>query len=290
MEIIKMKCPHCGAEMDLNEERTEAFCSYCGSRLYVDTESAQDEAYEARRRKRTERLVNQLDEIEDGIREEDRIKRKLQAAEEKCRKAQSELEEIRKRKRNSILCVLGIDLLFICAVFGYDIGIVFQVLIVMVFILVGAGICRLMRRHYKAKQGKCSAELAECRKNEELVRNELLDAKDAYDPSLLPAQYQHALDAIEFFKKMLLAGRAHNLEDAVFLYEENCHRKSLEQKLELQQAQMMNLQKALNEKNKAEGKQGSNETDGSDLLGAAAAVGTVVVGAKILKDIGKHLL
>ena len=290
MEIVKMKCPHCGAEMDLNEERTEAFCSYCGSRVYVDTESAQDEAYEARQRKRTERLVNQLDEIEDGIREEDRIEKKLQAAKEKCSSTESELKELKKRKRNGILCVLGIDLFFICAVFGYDIGIVFQVLIVMTFILLGAGICRLMRRHYKAKQSKCSAELSECRKNEESVRYELRDAKDAYDPSLLPAQYRHALGAIEFFKKMLLAGRAHNLEDAVLLYEENCHRKSLEQKLELQQIQMMNLQKSLDEKNKARAKQGANETDGSDLLGAAAAVGTVVVGAKILKDIGKHLL
>lgn len=39
MAIIPIKCPSCGAEIKLDETMTSGFCMYCGSRVFVQTES-----------------------------------------------------------------------------------------------------------------------------------------------------------------------------------------------------------------------------------------------------------
>ena len=39
MRLVKMTCPNCGAELELDSERTQAFCTYCGNKLYIDDES-----------------------------------------------------------------------------------------------------------------------------------------------------------------------------------------------------------------------------------------------------------
>ena len=39
MRLVKMTCPNCGAELELDAERTQAFCTYCGNKLYIDDES-----------------------------------------------------------------------------------------------------------------------------------------------------------------------------------------------------------------------------------------------------------
>ena len=39
MKLINMKCQNCGADLQVDPERKQAFCSYCGTRLLVDDES-----------------------------------------------------------------------------------------------------------------------------------------------------------------------------------------------------------------------------------------------------------
>lgn len=39
MRLIKMTCPNCGAELELDAERTQAFCTYCGNKLYIEDDS-----------------------------------------------------------------------------------------------------------------------------------------------------------------------------------------------------------------------------------------------------------
>ena len=35
MELIKMKCPSCNADLELNPALKEAFCVYCGSKILL---------------------------------------------------------------------------------------------------------------------------------------------------------------------------------------------------------------------------------------------------------------
>ena len=37
MSIVNVKCPNCGASIQLDSDREEGFCSYCGSKVKVVT-------------------------------------------------------------------------------------------------------------------------------------------------------------------------------------------------------------------------------------------------------------
>lgn len=36
MNVYSIKCPECGAELDVNEGRSSCFCSYCGTKILLD--------------------------------------------------------------------------------------------------------------------------------------------------------------------------------------------------------------------------------------------------------------
>lgn len=38
MKVIPMKCPECGATIQVEEGRNKCFCTYCGTQLYFDDE------------------------------------------------------------------------------------------------------------------------------------------------------------------------------------------------------------------------------------------------------------
>ena len=39
MKLINLRCANCGAELQIDAERKQAFCTYCGTKLLVDDES-----------------------------------------------------------------------------------------------------------------------------------------------------------------------------------------------------------------------------------------------------------
>ena len=39
MRIAELKCPYCGADLQIEEDRKDCFCEYCGSHLYFDDEN-----------------------------------------------------------------------------------------------------------------------------------------------------------------------------------------------------------------------------------------------------------
>jgi|LAHS01.1.fsa_nt_gb DNA-directed RNA polymerase subunit RPC12/RpoP len=39
IKIVSVKCPECGAKLDIEEGRKQIFCSYCGAKLLIDNEN-----------------------------------------------------------------------------------------------------------------------------------------------------------------------------------------------------------------------------------------------------------
>ena len=39
MKIIAYKCPQCGANLEIEQGRKEVFCSFCGTKLFIDDET-----------------------------------------------------------------------------------------------------------------------------------------------------------------------------------------------------------------------------------------------------------
>lgn len=38
MKLITLKCPECGATLNLDDSRKEYFCTYCGTKILLDEE------------------------------------------------------------------------------------------------------------------------------------------------------------------------------------------------------------------------------------------------------------
>lgn len=46
MNMISVKCPHCGADLKINDEIDMFYCNFCGGKIFMDGLS--DAAYESR--------------------------------------------------------------------------------------------------------------------------------------------------------------------------------------------------------------------------------------------------
>ena len=46
MNMIGIKCPHCGADLKINDEIDMFYCNFCGGQIFMDGLS--DAAYESR--------------------------------------------------------------------------------------------------------------------------------------------------------------------------------------------------------------------------------------------------
>ncbi len=39
MKLVSLMCPHCGARLSVDMDRSKAFCQYCGAQLFIDDEN-----------------------------------------------------------------------------------------------------------------------------------------------------------------------------------------------------------------------------------------------------------
>lgn len=44
MKMVSLKCPDCGANIELDSEREFGFCSYCGTKILINSEMNENEA------------------------------------------------------------------------------------------------------------------------------------------------------------------------------------------------------------------------------------------------------
>jgi DNA-directed RNA polymerase subunit RPC12/RpoP len=54
MNIIKMKCSHCGANLELDLDNLMAYCPYCGEKLLIDVGQLKDVLVEREKTKQRE--------------------------------------------------------------------------------------------------------------------------------------------------------------------------------------------------------------------------------------------
>lgn len=51
MKLVKLKCPQCNANLEVNNDLTMAVCNYCGCSFYIDDEQVK-QSQEATRKKK----------------------------------------------------------------------------------------------------------------------------------------------------------------------------------------------------------------------------------------------
>jgi uncharacterized Zn finger protein (UPF0148 family) len=295
MNLVTIKCPGCGASLELNEERTTAYCSYCGRKLYVDDENAQDAAYEARQRKKREKVLEELDEISAAIARENAISSRLDSARADLMAAQKKLSDLQNRRRRIPLIIIAATIIFILGILASDSGAFLSIVEFLLICAVSTGAYKLNSQHYKDNLLRCQQAVVKCSDDVDAVEIELADARKESGSFPIQEEYRNT-DAIEYMRKVISAGRAQNLADSILLYEEYLQRQQLQERLEAQNeqlsrqnaqlrqqlerqgnqlssqsAKMADLQRSIDEANEAA------EKDDDDTLGTVLAVGGIVL-------------
>ncbi|MBR4780355.1 MAG: hypothetical protein IK014_03245 [Lachnospiraceae bacterium] len=57
---MSMKCPECGAMLEIDDQRETAFCTYCGCKMYIQNENN----YLIRSEHKTEQIIRNIDDAQ----------------------------------------------------------------------------------------------------------------------------------------------------------------------------------------------------------------------------------
>lgn len=94
VKLISVKCPECGAALDIEEDRKEAFCSYCGTKVLLYNEN--------------EYIFRHVDEAEVKQAETDQMVRMKQL--EYAEKERIDFEKVKgTKKQNSFNLIYGFN-------------------------------------------------------------------------------------------------------------------------------------------------------------------------------------
>ena len=63
MKLVKLKCPQCNANLEVNNDLTMAVCNYCGCSFYIDDEQVKQSQEATRKKKARENASHCLTQI-----------------------------------------------------------------------------------------------------------------------------------------------------------------------------------------------------------------------------------
>ena len=106
ISLISVKCPECGANLGLEENRQQAFCSYCGAKILISNDN--------------EYVVKQINEAEIKRAETEQIIQLKQIALEEQRLAKKEKE----KKKKHLISILVSNLVTLVAFLLFILGII----------------------------------------------------------------------------------------------------------------------------------------------------------------------
>ena len=98
VKFISVKCPECGANLDIEEDRKTVYCSYCGRKILLHNEN--------------EHVYRYIDEAE--IKQAEARLREVELAEKQYADAEKKLAAAKKRDALLVkIIIIGVVLLFV---------------------------------------------------------------------------------------------------------------------------------------------------------------------------------
>ena len=105
MRLIDLRCPNCGAVLRMDMDNMAAYCTYCGSRLFIETNDFGRVIAEKEQTKRTQYvqqgMSNRYNYQQNQITERQRFEREMQ------------LKEKQSDNRTTLIIVLGCFVLLV---------------------------------------------------------------------------------------------------------------------------------------------------------------------------------
>lgn len=117
MNLIHLRCPDCGADLEVDNSREFCFCQYCGTKIILEDQSASVRRTKARL-KTIDKFLDQR-EAQQIRKMEDRRIREETAREERRRREEIERKESWKVIKVSLaIVVIGLLLIMLIGIFG----------------------------------------------------------------------------------------------------------------------------------------------------------------------------
>ena len=299
MRMVSLKCPECGAGLNIEEGRTRCFCGHCGTQILLDDESkrikytfenANEAGYQfeqGRQRAQYEStintsLANRIKELIGPLTELESLAPKLTAAQwslseskEAYEKGTSSLAKASPLLISGFLCVAFL----LIAVAGDSFG------LLLILLAVTIGIYFILNKAQKTKEVRLAEELESATFNLDDIQSRIKEIRQSYSFGIVAPEYQNT-DALGYFYRALASGRAMNMNQAILQYEDSLKddeaKRLQEKQIELQRQQLEVMRKG-----QLVAKQGRNNTS-SKTETAAAVVGALYVGAKLLDQLNKR--
>ncbi len=109
IRMVSLKCPECGANVSIEEERKHCFCQYCGTKIIMDDDS-------------TTHIYRRVDEARIKEAEVEKLIRLKELELEEQKRATEQKNRLFKIKVSLALVIVGFVLLLIAFVGGIVVG------------------------------------------------------------------------------------------------------------------------------------------------------------------------
>ena len=238
MDLLKMKCPSCNANLEINPALKEAYCEYCGSKIMV---SGMQSSNQLGQPVADAHLTDMLKNVAPILSSNEELSASLSQKQALLAQTQNKLSKVRvplidnskhnlfdeKNKKIYIIALIPCILLT-CTPF------------IFLSIPVGIALILLIKGIFDKKkyESTISVTQRDIQKIQQLLsdNNEKLSQ---YNIDVIPAKYRNGA-TLEFFYEVLNDQRATNMQQAINIYEEELRNRKIDA---MQQQQLENLQR-----------------------------------------------
>lgn len=293
MKLVKLKCPQCNANLEVNNDLTMAVCNYCGCSFYIDDEQVKQSQEATRKKKARENASHYLTQIISILPQLQLLHSRKCTAEMAYMNAKAKYTKATEYG-GLIKMIIVLSLVFLMSVLLFreksiiGIQLFVTIVVVLIFGAIFYGIRRLRCEHCQKCVDRCSETLHKISAEQKKLvdENELCEVPEDYWDK----------DILLFMKNTLDQGKTGSIPEAIEFYEEYARKKEMEemQKEQLQiqkeQLEQLRMQNEQLEEQKRQIEELKQKDENTNAWGAVAAVGgAFVLGAKILHDITKEV-
>lgn len=254
MKLTALECPKCNAPLEINPESTYVTCNCCGCRFMIDSESGKaipdsEDVYKmgyAFERGRYERQSQECRNLANKVKVLKKPIMELQARKSTLEFLSAQISSLKAKQQQQASFIGKIKTFQIPAyllaatillsVLGIGIGITFA------GIIASAILFWIMSLKRKKDQEAVSNLIQQNSEALAKTRNEIHLITTTYEIELIPEKY-HTETAIDYICEVLCNQRAFNISQALNLYEDDMHKKRMEnfqkEQLEIQRAEKL---------------------------------------------------
>ena len=293
LRLITLRCPACGADLNVAEGRSVYYCSYCQQKILLDDEAehvkvsfenARESGYEFERGRISAQsdgadreVIEEVGKLAETLPKLERLHANYEASKKKMQDLKTSIDKSEGFfvKHTNIFVALAC---FIIAIYSAASGVETEIVLIYMAAAVGAFFLIKLKQENDISRYKQQYEHA--LSDSEKYQKEIRNLEGFCNLGIVPSQYLNS-DAVGFIHSALMNKRAISISQAINLFEEQCHK----DRMEKMQREQLESQRRIEEQNK-----NNRNNYGAGSLGQSVMTGVGIgIGSAIVKGAFKQL-